>query len=152
LHGSWIYKITTRSIRYNFVIKFVSDFWRVDNVDFLLSYCITFSAPINCEHGKYYADKCDDQIFYQCAGGVLYINKCAGGTLWNQSVRSNTYKIYCLFLFISEILLYIPFRSNTELWLICILVIGLVLSDLYTSNHFAYISVLLVVFHMMNEG
>ena len=30
-------------------------------------------------------------------------------------INGNTYKIFCLFLFISEILLYIPFRSITEL-------------------------------------
>ena len=29
-------KLLLGSIQYNFVIKFVSDFWRVDNVDFLL--------------------------------------------------------------------------------------------------------------------
>jgi hypothetical protein len=41
-------------------------------------------------------------MLYICVYRYIYIN-------------GNTYKIYCLFLFISEILLYIPFRSITEL-------------------------------------
>ena len=73
-----------------------------------------------------------DVIFYYLMCFSVFIWWCYIFVCIYIYINSNIYKIYCLFSFIYKILLYIPFRSITEHWLIFILVIGLVLSDLYT--------------------
>jgi hypothetical protein len=53
--------------------------------------------------------------FYYLMCFSLFIWRCYIFVYIYIYINGNTYKIYCLFLFISEILLYIPFRSITEL-------------------------------------
>ncbi|XP_061166051.1 uncharacterized protein LOC133174975 [Saccostrea echinata] len=61
------------------------------NWDYLV---LTSSAPCGCGppsdciHGKFYEDKCDMKLYYQCAHGIPYPYECHPGTLWDVTITN----------------------------------------------------------------
>ncbi|XP_056017877.1 chitotriosidase-1-like [Ostrea edulis] len=44
--------------------------------------------PASCVNGRFYEDKCDMKLYYQCAHGIPYPFECHPGTLWDVTITS----------------------------------------------------------------
>ncbi|XP_052070740.1 acidic mammalian chitinase-like isoform X4 [Mytilus californianus] len=43
------------------------------------------NGPMPCKHGAFYADTCDNNVFYQCVRGRPMKQRCNRGLVWNQA-------------------------------------------------------------------
>ncbi|XP_060083629.1 uncharacterized protein LOC132562873 [Ylistrum balloti] len=48
-------------------------------------------APSSCSHGKFIADECDPQCYYNCAHDTAYHYCCSAGTLWDDFIKDCNY-------------------------------------------------------------